>query len=1042
MARLSYLSLGIELASVDLSRLLAFARDWMSESSAAGYLLLFASSAFLFLMIGWNVLGPRRRAAAKPTAAPVETIRAWLSRADRRGEESAPISTTDDPRPRSTRGATTTGSPLDPRFNDRLVDGEHPEVLLTTKLSIPRPRSQLVPRLRLARLLDEGTAGPLTVISAPAGFGKTTLVTAWCAAQSEGRTIAWVSLDPADNDPARFWAYVIAAVDAVRPGDGEDAWALLRASSQAEITPILAALINAVATTPGETVLVLDDYHLVTAPAIHEALIFLLEHLPPQLHVLIASRSEPPIALARFRARGELTELRASDLRFSQDEVAAFVKEVVGLQLARDDVATLQTGTEGWVAGLHLATLSMQGRDREQVSRFIQSFTGGHHYILTYLAEEVFQQQPEEIQHFLLQTSVLDRLEASLCNALTGRQDSQQMLDRLDRANLFLIPLDDEHRWYRYHQLFVDFLRAQARRLQPHLGAELHARASRWYERNGMFPEAIEHALAASTWPQAARLINENARTMFHRGEELTLHGWLEALPKEVVQGDAQLSIFYAWTLLHAVGAAAAALPLADAEQVLGLSVEEAAARPELPPPHVATPLGEVAIIRSHLARMARDIPRAAWLCEQALRLLPEPEVGLRSIVALNLGAIERVTGDLEGARRRLNEALRLGQAAGKLDIVVLALCDLGLLQRMQGQLHRAAQTFRRAMRVAGESDGTLIPIAAIPRLYLGDLLYEWNELDEAERALVKGLSAIVEELATMDLLIGGTVALAFVKQAQGHPQRSLELIARAEQVGHEYHCPVDEVGAAQARLWMMQGNGAAALRWGQRVISAAQHPHQDETAPDEYRLDGAGPTGLQGGGLAMARPLRPYESMTLARVLIHHGQAQEAAQLLDRLFESDEVLRDVGNVIEMRVLQALAWSAQGRSDLALERLAQALLLAAPEGYVRTFLDEGAPLGVLLVQALKASRNGGTQLNGTAATYAATLLAALEPDSLRLSKSHDSRRVEAPSIHRTSLQPFDTLGAGSSTFEPSIVLVEPLTERELDILRLLAAGHS
>jgi LuxR family maltose regulon positive regulatory protein len=448
--------------------------------------------------------------------------------------------------------------------------------ILTTKLYIPAPRLNVVLRPRLIERLNEGLHGKLTLISAPAGFGKTTLVSAWVAACQ--RPTAWLSLDEGDNDPTRFLAYLVAALHTIAPNVGEGVLAVLQSPQSPPTESILTALLNEIATIPDNFVLVLDDYHVIEATPVDTALTFLLEHLPPQMHLLIATREDPQLPLARLRARGQLTELRAADLRFTPDEAAEFLKEVMGLNLSAEEIAALETRTEGWIAGLQMAALSMQGR--ADATSFIKSFTGIHHFVLDYLVEEVLQRQPDRIRSFLLQTSILDRLSGPLCDAVTGEEDGRGMLEALERGNLFVVPLDDERQWYRYHHLFADVLQARSIEEQSNQDPPLHRRASEWYEQNGLRADAIRHALAAEDFERAAGLVELAWPAMRRSRQEATLLGWVKALPDELVRARPVLSVVYAWALLDGGELEAAEARLRNTERWLDTTAD-VSERPE-----------------------------------------------------------------------------------------------------------------------------------------------------------------------------------------------------------------------------------------------------------------------------------------------------------------------------------------------------------------------------------------------------------------------------------------------------------------------------
>ena len=537
--------------------------------------------------------------------------------------------------------------------------------LLTTKFYVPQTHPNLVPRPRLSERLREGMGRKLTLISAPAGFGKTTLLSEWRMIHLESeRALAWVSLDGGDNDPARFLSYLVGALRTVEAGVGEAALVALSSPQPRPIEAVVTALVNDLAAIPRDFALVLDDYHAVEAPPVHDVVGFLIEHMPPQMHLIISSRTDPPLPLARLRARGQLAELRAADLRFTVDEAAAFLNDVMGLALAARDVAALEARTEGWVAGLHLAALSMWGR--EDAAGFVSAFTGSNRHVLDYLAEEVLERQPEGVRTFLLETSVLDRLSGPLCDVVAGSSDGQEMLEALEKANLFIVPLDDERRWYRYHHLFSDFLRHRLRRIQPDGVLGLHRRAAEWYESHGFVEDAIGHALAAGDEGRAARLVEQNTEAVVMRSEGATLLRWLEALPEELVRSRPRLSVGYAIASLFGGRLDVVEPLLQDAERALEGSPEVSA---ESPPQTgaggwLADIPGCIAVIRGDLARMRGDVPRATELARRALVRLPERTGYLRSKAAWNLGVTSWMRGDLAAAEGAFDEIVTGNRSA------------------------------------------------------------------------------------------------------------------------------------------------------------------------------------------------------------------------------------------------------------------------------------------------------------------------------------------------------------------------------------------
>lgn len=865
--------------------------------------------------------------------------------------------------------------------------------LLTTKLALPPARPVLVPRPRLTDRLDAGLRCKLTLIAAPAGYGKTTLVSAWHATGSGSAwPLAWVSLDASDNDPVHFWTYVIAALQTLHDSLGADALALLRSPKVPPLTTVLTVLINAIAGIPTPCALVLDDYHVITTPAIHESLAFLLDHLPAQLHLVIISRADPPLPLNRLRARGELTDLRAADLCFTSEEVATFFDQVLGIPLSADDIAALAARTEGWIAGLVLTAHALPGH--ANTSAFVHELTGSQRFILDYLVEDVLQQQPPHIKRFLLDTAILNRLTASLCDALLLGNDalpdttySQLALDELERKNLFLVALDDQRRWYRYHQLFAEMLRSRTQQLQPERLPLLHRRAAAWYVWQGLIPEAIEHALAADDREQAAGLVEQIAETTFLRGEVRTLLGWLSALPDAIVHTRPRLALAHAWALVFTGHADAAEAQL----ESTGQQVQQATIGDRLFFGSAA------AALQAIVASQRGDVPGLIALAQRALAGEPADASELRGLSLLALGLAHFFSGDLAAAHQPLVQMIATRQRSEDLLPTMLAIYVLADVEMHQGQLHQAVELLQHGMQLGTGPDGRPLPSAGLAYMALGDILRERNELDAAMHTLRIGI-----ELATQwgihVLLVGSTIALARLKQASGDDAGALQVIHDFEGQVHEtwigpWHAAL--LAACRARLWLAQGQLALASQWG-----------RDHAA----RLE---------GDVFSLRPLVKYEfaHTTLARVRLAEGRAEEAARLLEQLLAVAEAEGWIGHVIEILALQALAQHMQGATMQALTTIARALTLAEPEGYVRTFVDEGAPMAELLRMLHAECRRQHNPL----ASYAERLIGAF---STAILPDGESRMTQ--DVHRSSF-----------VVQP---LVEPLSERELEVLRLLAAG--
>ena len=855
--------------------------------------------------------------------------------------------------------------------------------LLTTKLYLPPIRPNLVPRARLTTQVDEGLTRPLTLIATPAGFGKTTLIAEWAAGRGREFPLAWLSLDDDDNDPTRFLTYLIAALQTLKAGIGERALALLQSLQPQPPKAILTTLINDLSSIPTPFALVLDDYHAITTQVIHDAIAFLLDHLPAQMHLIITSRADPPLALARLRVRNLLTEIRADDLRFTLDEVAAFLNQTMEQNLSAADVAALADRTEGWIAGLQLAALSLGGH--ADVTNFIAAFAGSHRYVVDYLTEEALQRLPESVQSFLSHTSILDRMCGSLCDAVTGESGSQAVLENLERTNMFTIRLDDAHRWYRYHHLFAEMLRNRLRQASPDRVRDLHRRASAWYEGHGLGAEAVRHALAGRDFERAARLVDESANATWVRGEVTTLRGWLEALPETLVSTHPRLSLLYAWSLLLSGQAGAVEPLLQEIDRRLEGTVQEPTEAPAIIGSAGSSPTlteirgwrGEVAAIRARIARLHDDLPRSIELCRTALEYLPPQDLALRGVVALNLGIAYRHSGDVVAAAQMLAEAGAISEPGGNLVATLAALGQLGDLEVEHGRLRQAARTYRHALDKAGGRGEKPVPTAAWAAVGLGEVMRQRNELDAAAHHTLEGLE-LAKQWGNADGLAWAHMHAARLKAAQGKAGEAGDALLEAEQVvRHSRVSPwtLAQVTAYQARWWIERGNIAAAGRWAQERAVGVE---------DKLTY------------------LREQEHLALARLLIADRKPDGALRLLERLYRLAEAAGLMGTVIEVLGLRGLAFQAQGEIAHAMIALTRALSLAEPEGYIRIFVDEGPPMATLLRQA--ESRN-------VAPAYARMLLAAFgDAAPLALAKTQ--------------------------------LLIDPLSEREFEILGLVAAGLS
>ena len=803
--------------------------------------------------------------------------------------------------------------------------------------------------------------------------------------------LAWVSLEEADNDPSRFLSYLIAALQAI---EAETAGAILnslRSPQPPRIESVLPVLVNEIAAIPKDFALVLDDYHVIANEAVHDATSFLVDHLPPQAHLIIASRVDPPLPLARLRARGQMIEIRADGLRFTPEESAAFLRGAMGLDLPGESIVALEERTEGWIVGLQLAALSMRGR--EDVSGFIAALRGSSRHVLDYLAEEVLRRQPEDVRAFLLRTSILDRLSGPLCDAVTDRADSQKILERLERANLFTVPLDEERRWYRYHHLFSEFLRDRLHHTQPEQEPRLHRKASSWYENSGFVHEAVDHALAAADLENAARLVEENFRDMLAHGEATLLLSWMEALPEELLRSRPRLCIPCAWALLITGQLEEAGSRVQDLERM----VEAAGFTPdggEIPTGDVdlAAISGEAAAIQAFIVRNRGDVPLSIELSRRALGLLREDNLTLRGIVALNLGGAYRMSGDLASANATLAEATTASRRADNAFAALLAMRELAELEVMGGHLHRAADLYRQALRLAEHRP---FPAAGLAHVGMGELLYEWNDLEGAMSHLREGIE-LGERSGSTNIVFPGHVLLARVKLAQGDVDGAIRVIQEDEWSAHGMNLPsrdLNRIAAHEARLRLAQGDaGAAARLLGQRGIGVDDHVDH----------------------------LNVFEHVMLARVLIAQGDYDAALTLLGRSLGWAEATGSMGVAIEVLAVEALGDATRGDEARAMIALARALSLAEPEGYMRTFVDEGEPMAALLSKFLRARRTERLPSSqGGSTEYVDALLAAFwEPSGSRV---------------------FSSEASAPQTAQP---LTEPLSERELQVLQLVAAGKS
>lgn len=855
-------------------------------------------------------------------------------------------------------------------------------MLLQTKLFVPAPGDALVARPRLLAALDAGLAGKLTLVSAPAGFGKTTLVAEWVQQQrGAALQVAWVALDEQDNDPSRFFSYVLGALQSVHGAIGQD---LAQASQLPAPEAIVSVLINDVTAVTrsgdlnGRLLLVLDDYHAIQSRAIHEAMAFFLDHMPPAMHLVLLSRADPPLPLARLRARRQMQEIRARDLRFSHAEAAAFLQHVMGLELSKDDVATLERRTEGWIAGLQLAAHSLQLQDDK--SAFLAAFAGDDRYVADYLLEEVLLLQPAALQTFLLRTSILARFNAALCDAVARVEDSQTTLEYLEQANLFLLPLDNRRQWYRYHQLFADLLRERLGESYDDV-AELHRRASRWYAANGFFTEAVQHALAAGDHAAAAELIETGGAVMFLRSELTTLTGWQAQLPAQVLAQRPALCMQFAWAWLATGHPAACENCLRAIETAVNFPMSALAAQPDALEPAARAALVEVTVLRSRLALDQLRVSEALSLAERVLPYLRDatgPVLyntprALLPVALFNMGVAHQMLGRLEAAAPALTESAVLGRVDGNVHIYVLAMGRLANVQRLQGNLQRAAQTCRTALEFLGQQGQGVTPLAGLLYAELGTVLYEWNDLALAREHLERGI-ALAKPWSSWEALLPGYLGLALVARAVGNWDEALEALEVLVDSTPDNATAVAPLASVmRARLLAEQGDRQAAARCLSRLDLRSEIP-----------------------------ALREAESVQLLRAWLLLGEHKKVEAELPRLLHAAENGRRWERVLELLLIQTVNLARQERSNEALAALRQALHLGESESFVRVFLDWGAPLAALLYSILD---------TGHAAEYVGHLLAEFDTP---LSAS------EAPDV-----------------VEP---VLEPLSERELEVLVLMADG--
>ena len=868
-----------------------------------------------------------------------------------------------------------------------------PAPILATKLYIPPPRPKKILRPHLVERLNEGLQCKLSLISASAGFGKTTLVSEWISSlthsplplrEAPGETpgmgvrVAWLSLDEGDGDPARFLTYLVAALQTLVPNIGEQVLALLQSPQPPSTESILTTLLNEIAAIPEHVMLVLDDYHLIDSKVVDEALTFLLEHLPPHMHLVIATREDPDLPLARLRARGQLTELRAADLRFTPAEAAEFLNEMMRLNLSAEDITALETRTEGWIAGLQLAALSMQGH--QDAASFIQSFTGSHRFVLDYLVEEVLHQQSESIQAFLLRTSILDRMSAPLCEAVLRLPagSGQEILEYLERANLFIVALDNQRRWYRYHHLFVELLR---QRLHQSVSSgneeagvsEYHIRASQWYEDNALEIEAFHHAAAANDIERAERLITGGGIPLHSLFAATAMLDWLDSLPKTVLDARPWLWVRSATSALLAGQTTGVEAKLQAAEKAIQ-NADLDDKTPDL--------IGQIAAVRAILAHLQYQTEATITQARRALEYLHPDNLPFRSRAFRALGFAYQLQGDRAAARQAFTEAMAIRQASGDIYLTVSATTGLGNVQESENQLYQAAETYQRSLQLLSDQSSSNADQEFIG---LARIFYEWNDLDAAEQYGQQSLQLARQFDRSVDRFVICEVFLARLKLAQGELAQAAAILAQADQSvrQHGFVQRIPEIAAAQVITLLRQGD-----------LAAAAHLAQMHALP-----------------------------LSQARVYLAQGDAAAALALLEPLRQQVEAKGWADELLKVMVLQTIALHAHGEKDKAAQLLGKALALAEPGGFVRIFVDEGEPMRLLIADfRLKIEKQMSSSAHAQLG-YTGKLLAAFAPP------------VNKQSTIKNLLVPGSLQGK-------SEILPEPLSERELEVLKLLRSELS
>ncbi len=845
--------------------------------------------------------------------------------------------------------------------------------LLSTKLYVPLSRETLVARPRLTAILSHALNKAFTLVSAPAGYGKTTLVSSWL----RGTDIpsAWLSLEESDNDVVRFMQYLLTTLQPVATGVNLDLLDLVEGIHPASLQAVMNLLINAIAKQNYQIVLVLDDFHLIQDQLILDIVGFLLDHIPAQqMHLVLITRTDPPLPLSRLRARNQMVEIRAEQLRFTLGEVAAFINGVMGFSLSADDLSAMDARTEGWIAGLQLAVLSMQGC--QDLPGFITTFSGSHHYIVDYLADEVLKRQDVPTRTFLLQTSILSRMCASLCDSLVKFKtdqhglDGQNMLETLEIKNLFIIPLDEERRWYRYHHLFADALNRRLEHQHPELLSGLYHRASQWYEKNGLIGEAIQCALSAGDQERVAQLVEQNGCYLLMSGEVLTLLKWLETI-EPYFSTHPWLAIHKGWSLTIAGRMEQAEQAFQIAERMV--SVLE-------PTPEVNMMVGTISAGRAYWADIQGNVTETARLAQQALDLVPDTDPLSQSIRSVATGVLAKtifVSGDLDGARRIYDQAVEIGKMANNVEMIINTHGDICDVLLEQGKLRQAERLLLETLPMTVRVDGQRLPLSARVYSGLSKVYFEWNQLDQAKHFAHQCLE-VSEQWGNIEQQCNGIIISAKLELANGNPDKAQALMCVADQLNRDnrlYSWNSAWIEASLDCFWLAQGSRD---RVAQRIDASGINPNDEITYLHESRY------------------------ITLLRWQLACGEYEAALGLAKRILPKAKGEHRMLRVVELLVLQSLAYQGMKNINAAVSTLATAVSLAQPEGYKRVFIDEGERL-VKLLYLVKSNQDS-------------------------TGYTHDLLKAFSPLISPAPV--------------PAQLLIEPLSGREIEVLRLIETGLS